>query len=72
MTTSCPSKDKLLQLQDGQLTEAEYGELEAHVEHCPVCQRALDQMPVLVERAPLLPLPGDHSLSTIAGSTAAS
>jgi RNA polymerase sigma factor (sigma-70 family) len=44
---SCPTREKLQELQDEQLREPESLRLEAHVDSCPHCQRVLDELPTL-------------------------
>ncbi|HEV3263791.1 MAG TPA: protein kinase [Gemmataceae bacterium] len=45
--SDCPDKEKLHQLLDERLPEAEYREIEGHVQTCARCQQALDSLRAL-------------------------
>jgi anti-sigma factor RsiW len=43
-TTSCPDSAQLLRLIDGELPQAEQAELTRHLDGCPRCQRAVEEL----------------------------
>jgi len=55
--TRCPTDDALARMLDSKLTAGEFEPLEAHLEHCPHCQRTLDRMTAASDTAWLTPPP---------------
>jgi formylglycine-generating enzyme required for sulfatase activity len=51
----CPPEDRLQRLIDGELPPTEFEPVEAHLEHCPVCQSTLDRLTAFADTAWLVP-----------------